>query len=66
MYLPYQQRVVDEKASLDEKLSRLLTAFSSPLFDSLEKEEQSRLGHQIRYMEGYSEVLAERIAAFGV
>ena len=64
MYLPHQQRVVDEKAGLDEKLGKLLSFFQTTMFDGLPEAECSRLRNQARFMDGYSAVLAERIVAF--
>ena len=62
---PYQQRVVTEKADLDERLGRLLAFFQTPSFEFMAETERSRLRNQARFMEGYSAVLKERIAAFG-
>ena len=61
---PHQQRVVTEKAELDEKLGKLLSFFQTPTFAGLSEAEQSRLRNQARFMDGYSAVLAERIAAW--
>ena len=61
---PHQQRVVDEKAELDEKLTKLDAFGRTPLFASLPADEQGRLSHQHSLMEQYSAVLGERIAAF--
>ena len=63
---PHQQRVVDEKNELDEKLTKL-RAFCSQIggiFDSLPTEEKQRLTEQESHMAAYSEVLGRRIAAF--
>lgn len=62
---PHQQRVVDEKAELDERLQKL-DAFikGSPVFAGLASEEQLRMVRQATAMSSYSEVLGERIAAF--
>lgn len=63
---PHQQRVVDEKIELDEKLNKL-TAFvglNNSIFNSLPSQEQLRLSRQRHIMEQYLEVLGERIAAF--
>lgn len=62
--LPHQQRVVAEKAELDEKLAKLTAFFQSPTFRGLSADEQSRLCSQAVYMKGYSTVLGERIGAF--
>ncbi len=64
---PHQQRVVDEKAELDERLTKL-RAFGSQIggiFDSLPTEEKQRLTEQEGHMAAYSDVLRRRIEAFG-
>ena len=61
---PHQQRVLTEKAELDEKLGKLLAFFQSPTFNSLSEVEQSRLRNQARFMDGYAAMLKERIEAF--
>lgn len=64
---PHQQRVVDEKNELDEKLTKL-RAFCSQvggIFDSLPTEEKQRLTEQEGHMAAYSDVLGRRISAFG-
>lgn len=68
---PHQQRVVDEKAELDEKIARLsafIESFSAPfsIFGGLLEPERQRLYAQHRAMVTYSTILGERIAAFGV
>ena len=62
--LPHQQRVVEEKYELDQKLCKLLPFFQTEVFSSLPEAERSRLRNQARFMDGYSAVLGERIAAF--
>ena len=62
---PHQQRVVDEKNELSERLSKLLSFFQGPIFQTLSEAERSRLRNQARFMDGYAAVLEERIAAFG-
>jgi hypothetical protein len=64
---PHQQRVVIEKQELDEKLEKLLSfidAGNGPIFSKLVTEERQRLTMQARIMKEYSDVLADRIAAF--
>lgn len=61
---PHQQRVVDEKKELDDKLTRLQAFFKTSTFDELDDAERSRLVHQAAIMGEYSTVLGERIAAF--
>lgn len=60
----HQERVITEKADLDEKLEKLRTFFTTPLFGGLDSAEQDRLSRQFSYMCSYSAVLEERIAAF--
>lgn len=63
---PHQERVVTEKAELDEKLTKLtaFTTMQNQVFAGLPREEQARLIKQRGIMEQYSAVLGERIAAF--
>ena len=60
----FQQRVVDEKAELDEKLSKLDAFVLTGKFDALPNAEQERMQRQQKAMGEYSAVLGERIAAF--
>lgn len=62
--LPHQQRVIDEKTELDDKISRLKPFFTSAIFAGLPQPERERMCRQLPLMEQYSEVLGERIAAF--
>lgn len=62
---PHQQRVVDEKAELDTKATALSNFIgTSPIFEKLDPTEQERLKEQNDVMWRYSEILAQRIAAF--
>lgn len=64
-YAPHQQRVVDEKAELDEKLGKLHDFIQgNPIFKTLPEDEQKRLQRQDLVMAEYSQILSERIAAF--
>ena len=62
---PYQERVVAEKAELDEKLAKL-TAFieQTDTFSTLDTAEQDRLLAQMGVMGNYSRILGDRITAF--
>lgn len=60
----HQERVVKEKAELDEKLTKLRTFFGTETFAGIDAAEQERLQRQARHMADYSQVLGERIAAF--
>ena len=63
---PHQERVVAEKAELDEKLTKLSAFISSPNFTAFVKDEAERgqLVCQEEVMKDYSAILAERIQAF--
>lgn len=60
----HQERVITEKADLDEKIEKLRAFFTTPLFGGLDGAEQDRLSRQFSYMCSYSAVLEERIEAF--
>lgn len=61
---PHQQRVVNEKAELDDKLHKLEAFKGTEIYAGLTNGEQHRLHAQSLAMRVYSDVLAERIAAF--
>lgn len=61
---PYQERVVQEKKELDEKLVKLNAFLLSDQFTLLPTDEQGRLNIQRFCMDGYSRMLGERILAF--
>lgn len=61
---PHEERVVAEKAELDDRLAKLDAFGRTPLFASLPADEQGRLNRQHALMEQYSAVLGERIAAY--
>lgn len=61
---PHQERVVTEKAELDEKRAKLSTFFDTDLFASIDEDECRRLLRQADAMQVYSQILGERIAAF--
>ena len=61
---PHQQRVLDEKRELDDRLQKLVAFFSTPIFHGLPESEQIRLERQAVAMRTYSEILGERIANF--
>lgn len=60
----YQQRVVDEKEELDEKLAKLRVFFNSVLFETLSGEERELLVEQEKVMTEYSEILRKRLDLF--
>jgi len=60
----YQERVVEEKKELDEKISKLSPFISSEKFLSVKEDEANRLRNQLSIMVDYSNILGERIANF--
>lgn len=64
MLQPHQQRVVEEKAELSEKLGKLETFVGGAVYAALPPAEQSRLTRQHLIMQLYEQVLAERISSF--
>jgi hypothetical protein len=61
----HQQRVVGEKAQLDDKMKKLFAFMQTEKFQQLcDEPEQLRLIEQHHAMEAYSTLLGERIAAF--
>lgn len=60
----FQVRVVEEKAELDEKRTKLDAFLGTELFAKLDETEQGRLRDQAWAMEKYSSILGERITAF--
>lgn len=61
---PYQQRVVVEKALLDEKLARLESFMKSSSFVDLDAQDAHLLREQWRCMTDYSNCLSLRIERF--
>ena len=62
----HQQRVVDEKGDIDERLTKLIAFFDNSVFNGLSADEQGRMKRQAEHMTNYSVALGERIAAFQV
>jgi hypothetical protein len=63
-FAPHEQRVIDEHRDLTEKLNKLRGFFDTPIFRGLAEAEQMRLRAQAGFMEGYQDMLEERIDAF--
>jgi hypothetical protein len=61
---PHQQRVVDEKRELDEKIEKLTAFFNTETYRGLRSAEQHLLSQQLQHMTGYSMVLTDRISLF--
>ena len=60
----YQQRVIEEKKELDEKINKLRIFLGASPFKSLTVENQSLLKDQYVVMAQYSTILAKRIDLF--
>lgn len=63
---PHQQRVIEERSDLVQKIGKLKSFMQGKLWDTLPTQEQELLEAQLRYMKKYSKILFLRIAAFGV
>jgi hypothetical protein len=64
---PYQERVIHEKNELDKKATDLSNFIGlSPIFETLDANEQELLKDQNDIMWQYSEILGKRILAFNV
>ena len=65
-YAPHQQRVIEEKRELDEKIQKLTAFIYSEKFVSIvsDGDERLRLQQQDEVMRQYSRVLCNRIALF--
>ena len=61
---PHQQRVVQERHELDERLGKLVAFLSGSIFQKLPEAERTRLESQAAVMGCYSDILGERIAYF--
>jgi len=62
---PHQQRVVDEKAEVDERLRKLdVFITSNPIFGTLSDKEQELQTAQRGAMKEYSDILSQRIDLF--
>ncbi len=61
---PHQQRVVEERAELEERLGKLQSFITGEKFASVPDAEQGRLVLQHHIMNALALVLKQRIAAF--
>ncbi len=62
----WQKRVFDEKSELDEKIKNLTIWLGASKGFPENPAEYERLARQHKHMSAYSDVLAERIAAFSL
>lgn len=61
---PYQQRVITERAELQQRLTALLAFMASPALQSVDVAERGRLLRQASTMHQLVAILTERITAF--
>ena len=62
---PFIQRIVDEKAELDERAGKLGDFVKSEKFHSLDSEMQSLMVEQYDMMKRYSVILGKRLELVG-
>lgn len=62
----YQDRVVEEKTSLDKKIKDLNAFIKTDKHNDLDVHERLRLDNQLDVMHQYSSILNERINSFPV
>jgi len=63
-YEDWQQRVVDERTALEDKVTKLKAFVSTEAHNALDAAEQSRMATQLHHMTGYLRTLEERVANF--
>lgn len=61
---PYQERVIEEKRELDDKIEKLKTFMNDEVFDELPQKEKENMSIQLSAMFTYSSALKSRIEAF--
>lgn len=62
---PHQQRVIEEKRELDEKIHKLTVFLASAASTQVSLSEARLMHEQLNYMLQYSKVLQRRIELFG-
>jgi len=63
MNTDWQQRLIEERGDLFDRMSRLNSFIHSAEFSAVTSEERKRIKKQYRFMTGYLTALNERIAA---
>lgn len=63
---PHQQRVINERRELGDKMDKLHTFTRGATFKTLSEAEQSRLHNQLSVMNVYEDILRQRIEALGI
>jgi hypothetical protein len=62
--LPHQQRVVQERIELMDKITKLHLFFKTSSFKDLDEENQNLLNEQSQIMMNYADILLKRINKF--
>ena len=62
--MPHQERVVIERAELDENITKLSAFLNDEVRTAIPMDEEVRLRNQLYIMMVYSSILDERIASF--
>lgn len=66
VYEAHEQRVIDERAALDDNIDKLNSFLNGSRFQNVNPDEQDRLRAQLKVMREYSGILTQRIEAFGL
>jgi hypothetical protein len=61
----WQQRVIDEKAELDERIGKLCAFLKGDAYRSLPDVDRHLLDRQLSHMRDYAHILFMRVARFG-
>lgn len=61
---PHEQRVIDEKTELDEKIQKLVAFFQTETFEGLSSYDQALMQMQANAMLTYAGILMLRISQF--
>ena len=65
MFPSHDQRLLEEREQLNEKVTKLLEFMSTDAFTKIDEKQQRLLEEQHPLMSGYLSVLDERIALLG-
>lgn len=61
---PHQQRVIDERTELIDKITKLHNFFKTEIFGNLDDKDQDLLDQQVQKMMNYADILFKRINKF--
>jgi hypothetical protein len=63
-YLPHEQRVIDEKSELSDKVGKLVAFTNTKVFAELDEPNKELLRKQLEAMFTYEMILIDRIVRF--